>query len=223
MSSTIFKNDFFHITQEPRDIYNIRYHRKLDFMVPYSLYKEERIDGKNLIEDKYFDLKISNIPIMTLKDYLNVKEGQLSYNDINNLLVQVGNQILTIERNNMTVPFIDPNDIIVINNYFIYLGVNIIPIEEDNDIMIVKPYKKSIFFSPELLSITTLPNNVSRKSWIYSLGILCIFCLSKDKRLMGKNKDDLMEKIKDIESTKVYFCIERCINPDTNNRYYYYI
>jgi len=221
--NTIFRNDFFHITVDKRGIYNIRYNTKLDFMIPTSLYQEERIDGKTLHDKKYFNLKLSNIPIMTLGQYLNSKEGQLSYIDINNLIIQVGNQISEIERNNITVPFIEPVDIIVINNYFLYLGVNVITIKDNTSVIISKPYTKNIFFSPEMISINSLPSNVSKKSWIYSLGMICIFCLSKDKRLNGKNNEELMGAIKDIESTKLYFCIERCINSNPNKRFYYYI
>ena len=163
--NTIFRNDFFHITVDKRGIYNIRYNTKLDFMIPTSLYQEERIDGKTLHDKKYFDLKLSNIPIMTLGQYLNSKEGQLSYIDINNLIIQVGNQISEIERNNITVPFIEPVDIIVINNYFLYLGVNVITIKDNTSVIISKPYTKNIFFSPEMIAINSLPSNVSKKSW----------------------------------------------------------
>jgi hypothetical protein len=221
--TSIFKNEYFNITKDTNNVFTIEYHTKLDFMIPYSLYQEETIDNKTLINKKYFHMKISRSDIITMETYMKNKMGQLSYIDCNNLIIQIGNQIKEIERNGLTVPFIEPKDIVIINNYFIYLGDNIVPIKTDNSITIVKPYQKNMFFSPEMLNIKKLPETISNKNWIYSLGMLCIYALSKNKKINNKNRDELLSLIQDIEATKLYFCIERCIENKYTKRHYYFI
>lgn len=227
--TSIFKNEYFHITFNKKRGYNINYQSRFDFIIPYFIYHKLVVHNKSL-ENGYFNVCLKNVSITTLKKYITTNNEQLSYVDVNNLIINIGTQIRNIERDNMTVPFIEPNDIVVINDgsvsYFVYLGVNIIPIETINDvnnIVIRKPYKKSLFFSPEMLKITTLPTTILNNSWIYSIGILSIYCIIKNKNIERKNKNELLYSIRDIEDTKLYHCIDRCITKDPTKRLYLYV
>lgn len=222
--SFILKNDYFHIQKNRRKISFI-YHKKLDNIIPSSLQQSGLVHEKREKDGKYFEIEFNNIDCVSYEEYLMSRDGQLSYIDIYNMIQQIGDQLQGIEKHGLSVPFIGPKDIMVFDKrYFIYLGTNLLPIERDGiSLLIKKAYKKTIFFSPEMLAIQSLPNTVTKKSWIYSLGLLCIYSLSNDKSISGKSKVELMTSIDDIEITKVYFCIERCIEPDVSNRYYYFI
>jgi hypothetical protein len=222
--SSIFQNQFFHIkTHGSHPV--LTYHKKLDYAIPISLKESGIVVEKREKDGKFIEIEFHEVDCISFEKYMKSKKGQLSYIDIFNLLQQVGEQINTIQENKLSIPFIEPSDIMVLDRkYFIYLGINFLPIEQDGiSLLIKKAYKKSLFFSPELLSISALPNQITIKIWIYSLGLLCIYGLSADKKIAGKSHIELMSMIDDIEITKVYFCIQRCIEQNYHNRYYYFI
>ena len=72
---------------------------------------------------------------------------------------------------------IDVNDIIIIDEKFIFCSVDyLLPLENDNiifDSLIRLPY----FSSPEILKLTSLPCEVNYKCVYYSLGVLVILCI----------------------------------------------
>jgi len=223
----IFQNTFFTVTKE-NDIYHIKYHKSVDMIIPKMLYDLDFITRKISKQDDIMELLLNNeiITVVPLEEQLRSKGGQLSYIEVQNFMIQIGKQIEEIERKGFSIPFININDIIVLNdNIFLYLGVELLPIvmEENNNMNITKPYRMNYFFSPELQQMSRLPYKISNKTWYYSLGMIGIFLLSKNKRLERKNHKELMYEIIDIEDTKLYFCIKRCIEPNPENRYYYYI
>lgn len=226
----IFKNTFFSVTKE-NEIYHIEYHKSVDLIIPKMLYDLDLISRKISKQDDNMELLLNEeiITIIPLEEQLRVKGGQLSYIEVQNFIIQIGKQIEEIERKGFSVPFINLNDIIVLNdNIFIYLGVEILEIinyeeEKKIEMNITKPYRMNYLFSPELQQMSRLPYKITNKSWHYSLGMIGIFLLSKNKRLERKNHKELMYEIIDIEDTKLYFCIKRCIEPNPENRYYYYI
>jgi hypothetical protein len=172
-----------------------------------------------------------------LSKYIEKKHNRLQYNESFNLLQNVGNQLLYIEKNNITKPYLDIDDIVVCEEcgedsetLFILLNFEeTITIIKPHNIIIDKPYRKTKYFSPELLKINTLPDKIHKNSWIFSLGSLVVNCLNNEEttrlEILLSNIDNKREfvesylnKINSIERTKLYHSLLRCLKYEPENR-----
>jgi len=221
----IFNNRNFNIYKDlkEKNFFSIKYDNKYELIINYLKTKnydisDKKNDGDESDEnDDNQDISsifLSNINnIQTLKQKLENNMYMLSYNDIEKLLLSLGNQLTYLERNNYTFPFFDIENIIIINdNFYLYLAdIDLLKIKNNNNIEILFPYKKTIFFSPNLLSLTEIPSYVPSNSWIYSLGVLATFCLTNNSDLFNKDISHFENLLQNIQNTKVYYCIKRCI------------
>ena len=113
--------------------------------------------------------------------------------------------------------------------FFLYLNTsNFLPIK-DKFTKIIKPFdKKNLFISPELKSITSFPINIHINSQLYSLALLTCYCGEWNKnpqKYKNINKDITFLKnyLSNIDNTKLYWSLLRCLNEDYIERIYLYI
>jgi hypothetical protein len=106
---------------------------------------------------------------------------------------------------------IDFEDICVVDS-------NIFVIHRDTNFVkgkqLLVPFKKPMFSSPEVLSITKLPSalNTNGSDSYYSLGLLVIYIINNN---LLNNKNEISNKFEDIQlinGTKMYYFLERAIN-----------
>jgi hypothetical protein len=180
---------------------------------------EELTDSEDEIN---YSIKITS-SIETLVNFHERNLKLLSYLNVLNMMLQIGEQIKNMEENNVTVPYIDINNIIVIDeNKYILLDSELIEIRE-NKIQIVKPYKKGFLFSDELHNIVSLPSSMYSNNWIYSLGLTAIYLLTGETKLQDKDRRHYEILIENIIYTKLYFMIMRCLEKNHSERIYIYI
>jgi hypothetical protein len=210
--NNIFKNKRFDIKKE-NNSYFLSYNKDDKVIIDFILSKNYNITQEDNQEDSDKEIiKLNNVSITTLKNKLEENLYMLSYNDIEKLLLSLGNQFHYLERNNVIYPFFNIENIIIINdNFYLYLGDYELLEIRDDYIEIDKPYKKTMLFSPQLLNITELPSKISSKSWVYSLGVLATYCLTNNSNLINKEKKYYEDILQHIQNTKVYYCILRCI------------
>ena len=179
----------------------------------------------------------------------------LDYAKCLDLVKNLGEQLKSLERNMLATPFIDLNDILVIDEEFYYINAQrILPIKKTH-IPINELYQSTNqLFSPEFKKINYLPNHLHSKSMFYSLGRLIILLLFKKCRntiINADNKSDNksddksdndtdndtdmnavsnitiktqysepMQYLEQIRSTKLYWILQRLIDPNPDNRFY---
>ena len=189
--------------------------RKFWLNFPFHLLKivEQKKEG-DLI--KKFTIKADNVT--TLKELLKKHKNKLPYELCMELLYNIGNQIQTLERFYLGIPYIDLDDIIVVNEKtFLFLNSDKLIDIKSQQIEIDQPIKKSMFFSPELQQIKKIPANISYKSSFYSLGSLIVFCYYHRKLDMNI---EVSLQIKSLYTSKLYWSLLRLLEKDTSKRHY---
>lgn len=177
-----------------------------------SVTKEEKIDDQK----KSFYIKAGTV--QTMETFLKKKQKHLNYDDSIICFYDIGNQLQTLERFNMGVPFLNINDIIVVDErHFFYLNdENVYDFAGNNTIVINKIYKKGLFISPEFENITSIPSKIHYKSGFYSLGSLVTYSMF-NKIITQENKKHLLDP---INTTKLYWALLRILENVPTDRYY---
>lgn len=189
--------------------------RKFWLNFPFHLLKivEQKKEG-DLI--KKFTIKADSVT--TLKELLKKHKNKLPYELCMELLYNIGNQIQTLERFYLGIPYIELDDIIVVNDKtFLFLNSNKLLDIKSQQLEIEQPIKKSMFFSPELQEIKKIPANISYKSSFYSLGSLIVFCYYHKQLDMNS---EISLQIKSLYTSKLYWSLLRLLEKDTSKRHY---
>ena len=150
---------------------------------------------------------VSNIKNITLEEYINTN-GYLNYYMALRLALCLGQQIALLQQFNKAILSLSLSDIIVFNHDWFFLkNINeLYDLDENSYIYLTTPIKPNVFSSPEIKNITNLPINLYFSSIYYTLALLCIYSLNIT--------DDLLP----INSSKLYFLLKRCLDPNPNDR-----
>ena len=199
---------------------------------------------------KSFDKKNNNeiffhcSRILSIDDFLKIEdEKRLKYNEASYFFYDLGKQLKDLEKKDISVPFFEKSDILVLKTpkryRFLFINKDKLLKINDEEIKIEKPYKNNGFFSPELESVEVLPTKISYKSGIFSLASMCISLLNNKKltkEMIEKGffwrtdtsgeEDHLSSRVLLLDlifGTKLFFALERCLNIHTEDRYYFFI
>lgn len=160
--------------------------------------------------------------VVPYKKYLLVNNKQhLTHYDCIKLITDSTTQIDLLEEMGFTFYGFDIDDMLTIDNTFLFVSANyLIPIY-NKKIVFCYPIEQPYFSSPEILKLTTLPAEISYKTCYYSLGLLIVYSLLHIYLLVGneiKSAEDIDILIEPIKFTKEYWFVKRCINDDAEKR-----
>jgi len=155
----VYHNNQTKLEKKSKDTWNLTVNwegptKKFWINFPYPLLKI--IKQTNNINDSYKQFTIKAESVKSLASFLKEKKNHLSYDSSIEMLFDLGNQLQSLERFYMGIP-------------------------KNNKLDIDEPYKKSLFFSPELDNIKQLPTSISYKAGFYSLASMVVFCMLDDK------------------------------------------
>lgn len=165
-------------------------------------------------------------------EYLESIHKGIMYFHYNNIVVINDNLFIFVNHTNISnIEYFDYNnkiqsadDIPLNNSYQKFIKVSNL-------------HKENLFVSPEMRtiikkqisdqttgsSLTVKPRYLPIQSWYYSLSILMIYCLKNEKDLYMKTFDYYRTLIEDIEDTKMYYCLLRCLDVNYNKRYMLFV
>ena len=189
--------------------------RKFWLNFPFHLLKivEQKKEGDII---KKFTIKADSV--ITLKELLKKHKNNLPYELCMELLYNIGNQIQTLERFYLGIPYIDLDDIIVVNEKnFLFLNSDKLIDIKSQQLEIDQPIKKGMFFSPELKEIKKIPAKISYKSSFFSLGSLIVFCYYQKELDMNS---EISVQIKSLYTSKLYWSLLRLLEKDISKRHY---
>lgn len=216
-----------------------------------SLY-ELKLELKKIQENEAHMLfEINCDSIQTINQYRSKKHNLLTYNDTLNCCLMIGDQMKFFYRNRSIPPYINIDNIIVIDDkrYF-FMNDDFIEIEVDGIkshiessaaaadesnkefniykknigfVQINKPYTKHFLMGNELFNLGSLPSYIHSNDWIYSLGVLGIYLLTDDVELQNKSHQYYLKLIEMIQDTKLYFMLSRCLYKHPQERKFLYI
>jgi hypothetical protein len=115
------------------------------------------------------------------------------------------------------VLFFNVNDILVINeDWFLLTNLSkILPIEEEERLVLRKPLPLEGLLAPELVGAKSLPLRVHSSCAFYSLALLCLKALALDKK---KNAG-----IDKLYGSKFYYLLQRCLERNPQERRFLYV
>jgi len=187
-------------------------------------------------ENAYSSFLFHASSVKLLTSYLN--EEKMNYNSIILMMSSLYKQQLYLEKRGFGFYAIDINDILLIDDkYFLYTNIDSIMSmnikERKYYFYFNKLFSRNCFVSPEILSIQTIPVNISYKCFYYSLGALALYCLFQlnistlsssfpvDEKYMVYQK--VIDILKPVSQTKLYWCILKCLCIDIERRNFLFI
>lgn len=191
--------------------------------------------GLNKIEDGDEEIERYELicdSIQTLNQLRSKKGDLLGYLPTLNCCLMIGDQVKLYLKNNVVCPYIDIDNILVIDDaVFIYMNEEFNELEgavgDDEDdtnkyIEIDKPYDKHFLMGNELFNLVSLPGKIHHTDWIYSLGLLGVYLLTNNNKIQNIPHEKYAELIEMIQSTKLYFMLLRCLYKKTYERKFLY-
>ena len=186
---------------------------------------------------KSFTIKANKIERLT--DLLKRKET-LSYRHLSELFLNIGKQLEGLEKDNYCNLFLKMDDIVRVeveektqkggsggDIFFLYLNTQDFTPIKDKLTKILKPFNKNEkFISPEMKQVNTFPTEIHLNSQYYSLSLLVCFCGEWGKKKYVKINYSLnyfREYLSNIDNTKLYWALLRCLKNNPRDRVYLYI
>jgi hypothetical protein len=144
----------------------------------------------------------------------------MNYEEVELLILQIGQQMMVLEKYKKGIFFLNLTDIIVIDEKFFLLDSldHVLNRYKQEQLLLSYPMKftkaDERFLAPELKGgLKTLPFYTSVTVGYYSLAKLCIYCLALDDE---NNLDPL-------KGSKMFFFLSRCLQVKPEERYFLYL
>jgi hypothetical protein len=162
--------------------------------------------------NKFFYWKLLNIKNIVLKprgvDLSNCKlskiEDQLNYKEAVKYFIDLQNFIGLIEKNNLTLTYVDENDFLIVDGNIILINDNcIIDFNKDNYFTIDKILKPKKYIPPEF-------------KYEFPLNLYKSFCYYQ---LCSMIKNKLLLSLDNIKHTPLYYSINRGLHLEPNKRF----
>ena len=160
--------------------------------------------------------------VLSFKHYLlEQKNKKLSHNICIKFIDDLTKQILYLRSLGLSFYGFDIDDILTIDETFIFCSTKyLLPLENDS-IIFMSPITKPYFSNPELFELTSLPSEINYKCCFYSLGSLVVFSLLNTYLLVAneiKTSEQIDKILEPLYNTKIYWFLKRCLDDDINNR-----
>jgi len=145
----------------------------------------------------------------TLCEYLS-KHKFLDYFQVVQLALNLGVQVQALAKLGKGLPFLDCSNIIVCSGFVITNTHALRPLEDDQ-LKIVGAVGTTDTAAPEIDRIDSLPSKIHISAIYYSIGLLCLKCLGIDREM------------KEIQGSKLFYLLQRCLRDDPKTREFLYI
>jgi hypothetical protein len=174
--------------------------------------------GKKIVRGR----KVQTLDIFLKEREKSCGKSVMSYHDCLKMLHDLEQQNRELLSESLCIFCIRSEDILVVDGEkFVFVNSDYVKkMDSWGKISFFSPFRRVGFFSPELAAIDALPSSVGWKTFYYSLGSLVSFCVS------GKHLEDktlLVDSLKHIEKTKLYWTILRLVAVDLEKRRFLYI
>jgi hypothetical protein len=183
------------------------------------------ISLKYLMKNCHYNTDLNQIyfnaeHVFSLQDYLQRNNFKMELKLCLKMIETLYKQYNLLLKQNFSIIGFNLDNIIIVDNEFIYIG----PIYYSKKFVLLnEPINIPYFSSPELLKLTNLPEKIPNESFIYSLGVLCVFCLKNEYVLKGNDiltdtQMDLLLKKVCCRRNKLYWFLKRCLYIDPKSR-----
>lgn len=233
MSTILSNNEFTVLKNEIKNSYSIKFKYPSRELI-YSFIKSKLIIGSS-ISDNFHTLTFKALNIQSLKQLQNKlveRNGskRFSYELSLRMLLSLSKQLsYLLKKTNVCFFKYNPKNVLVIDEeIFLYLSNDDLVKRGDQELFIITPFSQKHYISPELQSITSIPTKINYKTIFYSLGLLVANSILEDEdefsQLLTDDDKLLFDEIeKSIGTTKLFYCLKRCLDKEVKNRKILYI
>ena len=166
-----------------------------------------------------------------------IKNRYLDYWNLVSLFVCMMDQINFLYNENIGILFFDLDNIIAIETdpkekfyKFAYVSADYLFEIDENVMLVSKSFdkkRKSIFLSPELITLNHLPFEVHFKTCYFSLAMLISYCINGERVNLLKpitwKVDDYKKILEPINNTKLFWALLRCLEIEPDDRFLLWI
>ena len=169
-------------------------------------------------------IKIIKILIdATLKDKLSGQHNRLHVHECEQMLLDIHQQMLMLNKHHLSVSHFDIDDIVIIDKKYYFINDKKILNVKNSHITIKKLYDESMFLPYEMGNDTetiSLPLNIHINAYIYSLALLTLYCMFNTP---FKTRDESLKILNQIPGIGIYWCMCRCLEINAKERILLYI
>ena len=155
----------------------------------------------------------------TLQELLHKQHNRLHVNQCEQLMSDIHRQMMMLNNQNLSIAYFEIDDIVIIEGKYYFINDKKIVTTKNNQIVINKIIDDTIMFLPYELniehSIMTLPLTLYTNCYMYSLGLLALFCLFNRA---FKTRDEALNVLNQIVGIELYWCIGRCLVTNPQKR-----
>ncbi len=227
------ENANFVLSKSNNNMYEIKV-KNNDKLINYFL---KKLNSRHDRDVKFFESDKRNkfifkaTQISTLEHFFNSPKSTINYSILQEIMKSGKILIDALEKHNNTVIDFELKDFLIVingeieyNTYdvkCIFVGFDKV-VKFKNTLEIDKPFKKTLFIAPEIMSIKSLPITVDYpiKSMYFSLANICVYLLVKR---IPKNYDEYKISLEQLENSKLYWMILRCVSDNPEDRYLLFI
>ena len=224
--------------QKTQNIHLLKYNEELDhfyYNKKKALYREiyaSLVQSVMLLPGDHFEINSDNegnlvLTATEIKSLFLERRGTKNmgtkYDEIETMAIQLSHQLGLMEKHGFTLLFWQPADIICINQTYYFLAnlQNLVPLNKNNKTQLILAYpvekmeseitaaSAMQFIAPELQTINQLPFLTHRAASYYSLGLLCL--------------NASFQSLEELQGTKLFYFIERCLHKDPATRVCFYV
>ena len=145
----------------------------------------------------------------TLAEFIH-KQGPLNYYQTVQLVLNLGTQITALAQLEKGLTSLCQNDIVVCDGFVISNMTNSATLKNDF-LEIVRPVDIHSCTSPEMEQLDTLPSVVHVSAIYYNIASLCLESM------------DISHEMREIQGSKLYYMLRRCLRHDPQTREFLYI
>lgn len=142
--------------------------------------------------------------VKTLKKKLS--ETQFDYQMALKMTIDLMHQINLLEQNGYGMPFLSPDDIVVVDGlkFLIIANTMICPRNDGGEIIVSSKFSHSEYMTPYVSAQKSVPYLASPTELYYSIGVLVVFSLLN---IFITDKTTLRDVLGPIYSTKLYWFV----------------
>ena len=157
-----------------------------------------------------------------LEEYVARRGGRLSYQAACLLLVALYNQHDRLLCKRKMIPFYSLKDIIVVDDMFMYANPSKLLNLRRFRATVTVPYNRhgrSNFYAPEIWNRRTIPYVITPEATLFSMAYMITVCLFGDLPTNYQHDEShWAERLDQIYSTKMYWCLLRCLYTEPERR-----
>jgi len=186
-----------------------------------------------ILDNSYYDkdyciIQIICENIISFSEYLKNNNYKISEQKCIQLIDNLYKNFSYIIKQNYGIYGIDIEDIIIVDNIFIFISPKyILPLHNsiNSNLLFMTLFEpllsKPYFSSPEIINISTIPASIRIECFYYSLASLVVYCLTNKYIFEGndlKSVEEIKIIIQSINFSKLYWFLERCLHPNSEER-----